>query len=261
MPLTMTVLPDWTRQRLAFQNLVQEADGYVLQLHSLKPPDIADQDILLVQERPARVWVEEAARFGLPFRVALPTYGYSAVYNTRGRLVGLLAEGPLLSSSRTVVVHQARSDPAIIAGLIRGWTRERPPEMTGILWFRLPVAEDRRNWTWPTLRAVMAGEVPRGEVRASLRRPEPGLVEIDLVNAGGAAAPWPALVRVGWRDDTFLAADGLAGYLVQPGGGREVRLARPASQASLRPGERRTVAWLRFKVPTEVHVELPPPAG
>ncbi len=39
-----------------------------------------------------------------------------------------------------------------MAGLVRGWTEGHPKELTGILWYRLPVAGDRNNWTWPTLR-------------------------------------------------------------------------------------------------------------
>ena len=47
------------------------------------------------------------------------------------------------------------------------------------------------------------------------------------------------------------------------GGAREARLVRTRQvpDGLLRPGERRTMAWLRFKVPTEVHVELPQNAG
>ena len=162
-----------------------------------------------------------------------------------------------------VTVRQYRSDPRMMADLVRGWTRDRPRELTGILWYRLPGAGDRLNWTWPTLRAVMAGKAPQGKVSALLRNPEAGLVEIDLVNDGQAEMPWPASVRVGWRDDTFLAADGIAGYSIRREGAREARLVGPGRPraAAMRPGERRVVAWLRFKVPTEVHVELSQTAG
>jgi hypothetical protein len=259
-PLTLTALPTWIRQRKAFRTLIAEADGYVLQLHSLKPPeeDFGNGDILLTRVGPARQWVKEAARFGRPFRVALPTYGYQAAFDSRHRPIGLLAEGPLVSFGPGVIVRTARSDPADMAELIRGWTRDRPAEMTGIVWYRLPVEGDRRNWTWPTLRAVMAGRAPRGELRSAVRTPEPGLVEIDLLNAGEAEVPWPSSVRVRWSPDTFLAADGLADYRLRKESAREVRLSRPgrASKASLRPGERRIVAWLRFAAPTEVQVEL-----
>jgi Protein of unknown function (DUF3142) len=263
-PLTFTALPAWLRQRYFFKKLIEAADGYVLQVHSMKPPEWTDDWTMeLTKPREARFNVEEAARFGHPFRVALPTYGYQAAFDAKGKLIGLLAEGPLMTFDEGIIIRTARSDPAAMADLVRGWTRSRPRELTGILWYRLPVAGDRLNWPWPTLRAVMAGRAPQGKVRAVPRQPEPGLIEIDLVNEGEGEAPWPAAIQVRWRDDSFLAADGLAGYRLRREGARGVRIERPdrAQGAALRPGERRMVAWLRFKAPTEVQIELPRPLG
>jgi len=254
-PVTLTALPSWMRQRRAFAKLVAAADGYVLQVHSLAPPASPRGEIPLLKPEEARNWIAEAACFGRPFRVALPTYSYLAAFDPSGKLLGLSAEGPLLSWPEGIAVRAAHSDPAILAGLVRDWTRDRPRELAGILWYRLPVTGDRLNWTLPTLRAVMAGRAPRGEFRAAVREPEPGLVEIDLVNAGDGEAAAPSTLRVRWQGETFLAADGLAGYWATPGEG-EIRLDRPRP-VSWRPDERRTVAWLRFATRTEIHVELP----
>lgn len=258
-PVTLTALPIWMRQRRAFAKLIAAADGYVLQVHSLTPPASPRGEISLLKPEEARDWIAEAARFGRPFRVALPTYSYLAAFDPNGKLLGLSAEGPLLSWPEGIAVRAARSDPAILAGLVRDWTRDRPRELAGILWYRLPVAGDRLNWTLPALRAVMAGRTPRGEIRAAVREPEPGLVEIDLVNAGDGEAAPPSRVRVRWKGETFLAADGLAGYQVTPGP-EGAQLERPGS-GRLRPEERRTVAWLRFATRTEIHVELPKNPG
>jgi hypothetical protein len=257
--LTFTALPTWMRQRRAFRQLIAQADGYVLQVHSLEPA--LGEEIAIIRPDQARVGVENAAGFGRPFRVALPTYGYKVAFDAQGKLIGLLAEGPMVLLGEGVTVRQYRTDPKAMADLVRGWTRDRPQELSGIVWYRLPVADDRLNWTWPTLRSVMAGQAPQGKVSALLRNPQSGLVEIDLLNDGQAEIPWPASVRIGWKDDTFLAADGLAGYSVRREGAREARLVGSGRAAALRPGERRVVAWLRFKVPTEVHVELPQNAG
>ncbi|HSF39584.1 MAG TPA: DUF3142 domain-containing protein [Thermoanaerobaculia bacterium] len=254
-PVVITALPAWLSQKRAFGELMAAADGTVLQVHSLSPPRGPDERIVLCDPEAAREWVEAAARFGRPFRVALPTYGYAAAFDRNGTLLGLSAEGPRLSWPQGVRVETARSDPAAMAGLVRGWTADRPPELTGLLWYRLPVPEDRLNWTAPTLAAVMAGREPRAALRGVSREPEPGLVEIDLVNVGDGEAPWPSPVRVRWSYDTFLAADGLGGYRVRRRGDREILLERTGS--SSRPGERRVVAWLRFSAPTEVQVEIP----
>ncbi|HEY0552626.1 MAG TPA: DUF3142 domain-containing protein [Thermoanaerobaculia bacterium] len=258
-PLTFTALPNWMGQRRAFAKLIAAADGYVLQVHSLTPPTSPKGDFSVLRAGEAREWVETAARFGRPFRVALPTYGYLAAFDSKGKLVGLSAEGPLLAWPAGLRLREARSDPAAAAGLVREWTRERPPELTGILWYRLPVEGDRLNWTFPTLRAVMTGRVPRGGVRVAVRAPEPGLVEVDLLNTGDGEAAAPSPVSIGWRDGSLLAADGLAGYQTAQDQGF-VRLER-RRPGRLRPGERRTIAWLRFAAPTEIHVELPKDPG
>ncbi|MFY9821992.1 MAG: DUF3142 domain-containing protein [Thermoanaerobaculia bacterium] len=220
-PLTLTALPVWIRQHRAFRKLLEAVDGYVLQVHSLEPPESPAKPIVLTDPRSARGWVDEAARFGRPFRLALPTYGYQVAFDAKGKLIGLLAEGPLVTFRDGIIVRSASSDPAAMAGLVRGWTEKRPKELTGILWYRLPVAGDRNNWTWPTLRSVMAGQAPRPGLRAETRKPEPGLVEIDLVNAGSAEIPWPPAVQVRWQDDTLIAADALAGYALRREDARE----------------------------------------
>jgi hypothetical protein len=252
-PLTLTALPSWMGQRRAFAKLIAAADGYVLQVHSLVPPKSPKGDFSVLRADEAREWVATAARFGRPFRVALPTYGYLAAFDRKDRLVGLSAEGPLFSWPAALRLREARSDPAAAAGLVREWTRERPPELAGILWYRLPVEGDRLNWTGPALRAVMAGRNPRSAVRVDVRAPEPGLVEIDLLNTGDGQGGTPSPISIGWSDGSLLAADGLAGYQAVPDRG-VVHLERHRPSL-LRPGERRTIGWLRFAAPTEVHIE------
>lgn len=82
-PLTLTALPSWMGQRRAFAKLIAAADGYVLQVHSLTPPTGPKEDFSVLRAGEAREWVETAARFGRPFRVALPTYGYLAAFDSR----------------------------------------------------------------------------------------------------------------------------------------------------------------------------------
>jgi hypothetical protein len=260
LPVTITALPAWLRQRQDFAALVAVADGYVLQVHSLAAPRRFDAAFLLCDPEAARRAVEAAARFRRPFRVALPTYGYVVAFDRDGKILGLSAEGPLLSWPKSAAVRVARSDPAAMAGLVRTWTGDRPAELTGLLWYRLPSAADRLNWPWPAFRAVMAGRPPRPALRADLRTPEPGLIEIDLVSTGEADAPWPSPVDVRWSGAPLLAADGLAGYRLTQGGEQQIRLRRAATawDRPLRPGERRQVGWMRFTGPAQVEAVLPP---
>jgi len=259
-PVTITALPAWLRHRSDFTALIGSADGYVLQLHSLAPPRRFDAEVLLCDPAAARRAVDAAARFRRPFRVALPTYGYVVAFDSEGKVLGLSAEGPLLAWPRAAVLRVARSDPDTMAGLVREWTANRPAELAGILWYRLPNAADRLNWPWPAFRAVLAGRSPRRALRLEPRRIEPGLVEVGLANSGEADALWPTPVTVTWAGAPLLACDGLAGYRVRAASRREIRLERDQTpwDHRFRPGERRLVAWLRFAGEADVQATLPP---
>jgi hypothetical protein len=258
-PLTLTALPAWLDREGAFRNLIAAADGYVLQVHSLAPPPSPSADFVLSRPEEARGWAERAAGFGLPFRVALPTYSYVAAFDPSGRLLGLAAEGAAPLDRQDVRWRLVRSDPAAMASLVRGWTEARPAMLSGVVWYRLPVAGDRLNWSEPTLRAVRTGRPPRLELRAEPRTPEPSspeLVEIHLVNAGEADADRPGEVVLRWSGEPPLAADAVGGYRLQTWPG-SARLLAPAQAVPtvLRPGESRVLAWLRFARPTEVRIE------
>jgi hypothetical protein len=262
-PLTLTALPAWLDHRRDFARLIAAADGYVLQVHSLAPPPSPTAGFVLCRPEDARRWVEAAARFGRPFRVALPTYGYVAAFDAQGHLLGLAAEGAPVLGERGATLRSVRSDPAAMAALVRGWRRDRPAELTGILWYRLPVASDHLNWSPTTLRAVMSGREPRTDLRAATRTPEPGLIEVDLVNTGEAEAPEPAAVHLRWHGAPPLAADALAGYRLRPApradpNGVFLEAAAGSAARTLRPGDRRTIAWLRFAGAEPVEVEIAP---
>ncbi|HEX3125748.1 MAG TPA: DUF3142 domain-containing protein [Thermoanaerobaculia bacterium] len=251
-PVTLTALPSWLRNERAFRDLARSADGFVLQVHFLRTPTRPDQTVELVDPQEAIRAVDQAAKAGQPFRVALPTYAYGAVFDERGALLGLAAEG-----SRRTARAEVSADPQEIASLVRTWTRSRPEEMQGLIWYRLPTVDDARNWPWETLRAVMAGRVPRAGVRAEIREPKPLLHEIDVINTGESEIPIPSPLYIRWDSDTLMAADAIAGTRLFRSSPREARLEAPATVRLLRPGERRTVAWLRFTRPAEVHVEIP----
>ena len=42
------------------------------------------------------------------------------------------------------------ADPHAMADLVHHWQQSHPRSMTGLIWFRLPVASDRMNWRWET---------------------------------------------------------------------------------------------------------------
>ena len=259
-PVTITALPCWTNRR-AFAALAAAADGYVLQVHSLERPAAPDAPMVLCDPVAARRAVERSGRLGRPFRVALPTYGYLVAFDARGRFIGLSAEGPALAWDASVRVRELRADPEAMAGLVRDWTADRPACLQGLIWYRLPTEADALNWRPATLAAVMSGRAPLARMGAEARRPEPGLVEIDLVNSGEADGRFPGVVSARWDGARLLAGDAVQGFeLARSDPAHGIGLNYPAAGVPRRlpPGERRMIGWLRLSSDAEVSVHVAP---
>ena len=276
-PLIITALPSWLRQP-AFSNLVTATDGFVLQVHSL------DASLTLCDPVKARQAVEQADRLGIPFRVALPTYGYLVATDPAGKLIGVSAETPSRNWPANARLHVARSDAAAMSSLVQHWNTHRPANLTGIIWYRLPIETDRLNWRWPTLAAIIAGRTPQANLRAIATTTKPGLVEISLRNDGDADADLPAQIEVGahcvrpaatlehevgarsaplpgWSNYTgnaIIACDALAGYDKSLLASNRCRLTGTPTLAleTLAPGESRKIGWMRLQENKEAVVEL-----
>ncbi len=254
-PVVITALPAWLN-RPAFRPLIGAADGYVLQVHSLARPTGPDAPFTLCDPEAARRAVDGAARLGKSFRVALPTYGYEMAFDSRNRFLGLSAEGPGPNWPADAKLREAGADPAALARLVVGWARERPAALEGVIWYRLPVEGENLNWTWSTLAAVMAGIEPGARLEAVKRLPQPGLVELDLVNRGQADHTEAVALSMKWNGARLVAGDGLAGFEQVETGSNAVQFRNQPTAWRLRPGETRTVGWLRFDHEVEVQVEI-----
>jgi hypothetical protein len=236
-PVTITALPDWLNQP-ALPELLAHTDGWVLQVHGLRPmsAELLDADAARSAVERAAVLADELDR---PFRVALPTYTYLIARDpATGDPLGIAAEQAPRQLPRDRFAR-AEAAPAVIAELVASWTLDRPAALRGIVWFRLPVEGDRLAWSWPTLSAVMDGRAPREQLE--LRRCTSGtdVVELTLHNAGEADLWLDAAIPLPF-DTPPLASDGLAGFELTD------RLLIPTEHIRLAAGERREVAWLRF---------------
>jgi hypothetical protein len=254
-PVTITALPAWLK-RPAFKALIAAADGYVLQVHSLERPRSSNAFFTLCDPEAARGAVVEAARLGKPFRVALPTYGYLLAFDSRGRFAGLTAEAPAKAWPGDFQTREVRADPQAMAALIQSWKSTRPQALQGVIWYRLPVSGENLNWRWPTLSVVMAGKTPRASVQVETRQPQPGLVEVELINTGQAAFNAPLRVTLSWREARLVAADGLQEIEVAETNPLAVQFTGQRDRLRLEPGDRRTIGWLRLSQPVEVTVEV-----
>ena len=255
-PLIITVLPAWLSQP-EFRSLAAAADGFILQVHSMDRPQHWESQFTLCDPAAARLAVATAARLGLPFCVALPTYGYQLGFNATGDFLGLSAEGPARLWPPGTRVREVHSDAPALAGLVRDWVATTPPHLQGIIWYRLPISLDALNWPWPTLKAVMEGRVPREHWRVERRPSVTELVEIELQNDGEMELTQLPIIDLTWHGARLVASDGLQGYATGSAGPDHLTLRPRAGRPvrALAPGDKQTVGWLRLDRNTEVNIE------
>jgi hypothetical protein len=255
-PVTFTALPSWLKHS-EFAALARASDGYVLQVHSLDQPRSIDAPMTLCDASAALRAVDAAGRIGLPFRVALPTYGYLVAFDDHGQFVGLSAEGPSRDWPAATQVRTLSADPRAVATLVARWQSIRPACMTGVIWYRLPTGGDALNWRMPTLRAVMAGRAPAPVVRAEVTKSDGVLAEVELRNVGDADAKLNQTVSVRWGGAELVASDAIGGF---EGSERKDQLIlRPSSVLSterLAPGDRRAIGWVRLSNDKEVIADV-----
>jgi hypothetical protein len=255
LPVTITALPSWLDQP-AFKRLAAAADGYVLQVHSLQRPRTLDASFTLCDPADARRAVERAGRVGVPFRVALPTYGYLTAFDAGGRFVGLSAEGPSKTWPAGVQLRGVRANPVELAQLVQFWATNRPAAMRGVIWYRLPVSDDALNWRWPTLSAIVAERFPRESIRVETRRVEPGLVGISLINDGELDISSRLTIQVRWRNARLVAGDGLRDFELADGGPSAAKLQTRTQPCRLPAGVKLDIGWLRLSEDREVQIEM-----
>ncbi len=261
LPIVITSLPSWLDNK-AMSRLVEATDGFILQVHSLDRPKSASANFTLCDPAAAKRAVERAGRLPAPFRVALPTYGYLVAFDANGKFLGLSAEGPSRNWPSSAIVKTVSADASQMAQLVETWSKNRPSNMAGIIWYRLPIDEDRLNWRWPTLAAVMEGRTPQAQLHAELRHPERGLVEVDLVNAGDADASLDsARVKLNWSDGHLLASDTSEGFQEMPDASQQSLLlaAEPTKDEAaprIGAGDRKTIGWIRLDREQEVRADV-----
>lgn len=225
-------------------------------MHSLQRPRTIDAPFTLCDPAAARRAVERAGQVGIPFRVALPTYGYLTAFDAGGRFVGLSAEGPSKTWPASVRLREVRANPLELAQLVRLWAANRPAAMRGVIWYRLPVADDSLNWRWPTLSAIVAERSPRESFRVETRRVEPRLVQISLINDGELDISSRLTVRVRWTNARLVAGDGLRDFELVDGGPSTAKFQTGKEPCRLPAGETQVIGWLRLSEDREVRIEL-----
>ncbi|MDQ6861107.1 MAG: DUF3142 domain-containing protein [Verrucomicrobiota bacterium] len=254
MPLSITALPSWLDEP-EFNHLLGTVDDYVLQVHSVPARNPDDRATMCDPQR-AKIAVEKAAHLGKRFTVALPTYRCLGGYAPDGKLLGVAMDSVQPSWPGGTRVLEFASDPVELAKLVADWQGDRPSEMNAIVWYRIPIESDLRNWRWPTLRAVMEGREPVHKL--ALERAGENPIDLELFNDGEAEERFAGSVTATWKSEILVASDAVAGWAVQANHGCAVFAPERDAALRLLPGERRAIGWLRYDRPAQLELLLAP---
>ncbi|MFY0730018.1 DUF3142 domain-containing protein [Pseudomonas sp. NFX15] len=201
--LSITALPSWLDSR-ELPALLSTVDSSVLQVHAVSDPRRG-----LFNADQARQWAIAWSRLtSKPFYLALPAYGVALLPSTDG--------APIVESevslAREGLRRELLADPLSLRTLGRELRADPPKHLAGLIWFRLPLANDRRAWSLTTLRAVARGDVLDSQLQLKLSA-DNGLYDIAISNQGNLDRAWPE--RLTLAVSGCEGADALAGYALQ----------------------------------------------
>ena len=239
-----TILPSWLSNKPGFAALCSEADGFVLQVHSVDFVESTHSRKLCDTARAAK-WVEAAGKFGVPFEVALPTYRSFVGFDPKGKFLGVVSEATRQQWPPGTTVAAYYSDAPDIAKFVRGLMSKRPAGLRGLVWFRMPVSTDENNWGWNTLSKVMVGEEPKPNLEIRLKGDNP--VDISLLNSGDADASINGRYAVKIPASSVVFSEALPGWRLEKENGLLIASFSKDRDLRLTPGKSVPVGWVRLK--------------
>jgi hypothetical protein len=231
LPLSITALPAWLTSA-ELPGLLSTVDSSVLQVHAVSDPrrGLFDPD-------QARQWAKAWSRItSKPFYLALPAYGVALLPSASG--------APIVESEVAIERDGKRqellADPQQLSRLASELRADPPAHLAGLIWFRLPLAHDRRAWSLTTLRAVARGDALDSRLELKLSAQE-GLYEIGVSNEGNLDSAWPERLALAVKG--CEGADALAGYALQQS--PDLLTFTRLRDGRLVAGEQRAIGWAR----------------
>ncbi|PMZ64106.1 DUF3142 domain-containing protein, partial [Pseudomonas sp. GW247-3R2A] len=181
LPLSITALPAWLDSP-ELPALLATVDSSVLQVHAVSDPRRG-----LFDPEQARKWVNAWSLItSKPFYLALPAYGVALLPGASGAPV-VESEVPV---GRAGQRRELLADPLQLSALAAELRADPPAHLTGLIWFRLPLAGDRRAWSLNTLRAVARGDSLNSRLSLKLIAQD-DLYDISVSNQGNLDNAWP----------------------------------------------------------------------
>lgn len=230
--LSITALPTWL-DAPELDGVLAISDESVLQVHAVARPQQG-----LFDEKRALAWARRyAERTPRPFALALPAYGVRVATGDDGAVSAVDGEGEWDRAGPGAV--ELRAEPQQLAGFLAALRGARLAHLSAIVWFRLPVAGDRRAYSPGMLAAMIAGRPLRAAFRAETLSAGNGSSDVFVHNVGNTDGPPPSVKL----PEYCRFGDALGHYRLQRDG-QALRLA-PAADAWLRAGDRERVGWAR----------------
>lgn len=232
--LSITALPAWISSPY-LPGILQQVSSSVLQVHAVNSPERG-----LFNGSKALRWVRQYARISNhPFRVALPAYGMG--------LLGTGAQGPEVESETSLRIagniHELSVTPAQVADFMLQLSKHLPKHLQGLIWFRLPLAGDRRAWSMKTLRAVIKHQPLITSWHVLFLPRSDGLYDLRLQNNGTVDALLPLEIHIKAKD--CQSADAVGNYRLEASETQQHFIR--TNEAQVRVGQSRPLGWLRCK--------------
>lgn len=179
--LSITALPSWINEPNLPQVLI-ECNYSVLQVHSVSDP----QNGIFNNKLAFNNIMQYNSITPVPFRVALPAYSSLIQFDESGKAV--LVENEIVRTFRNRSnAKECEVDPVIVNNMIHKLNKKSLNKLKGYVWFRLPVIEDRRSWTLPTLLSVVNNERLYSHLKIISERKN-GIFDLKLKNEGNIDA-------------------------------------------------------------------------
>lgn len=190
--LSITVLPCHLRHR-EFSNMVAMLDYYVLQVHGLEAPENFDNDVPIISRATAMSAIAHAEKLNFPYLIALPCYAYQLNFDKHSKRFKFLSAELSPLPDKNLIFKLTVLDMSLLRDIIK--MRRKG----GIIWFRLPVDNDRLNLDMSALNTLEQGHIPKPSLKLFFEQNSDNCIDL-YVSTKNIVGHGSFQVRIDWPE-------------------------------------------------------------